>query len=221
MKQAIEKLEAMSVFLKKAIETGDPEKVNHAAEVVSEDLQEYADDLKTVFKIYLIVKGERIVSIKKSAAALTLKELSLDPHKIEGVTVYTDYDKAVEDAHEVKDSRIVPVAISGKLAQQKLEFDDAPAGQTKMKEVEGKLVDEESDKYFFGGIKEGETSAEDVQEIGSEEAVIAHMNKEKESLKKDFVSVEYFRGETRIVVPVASLDEFIEEKIEEFAAAKK
>ena len=51
MKKAIEKLESMSVFLKKAIETGKPESIKHAAEVVSQDLQDYAEDLKTVFKI--------------------------------------------------------------------------------------------------------------------------------------------------------------------------
>lgn len=204
MKQSIQLFEDMALRLKDAVKSKDHNVLITAAETVEADLKELAEDLRSVFKIYFIVKNERIVAIKSSEAALVSKELKLEKHKVEGVTIYTDYDKAFEDAKEVKDSYIIAVGIDGKLSQQKLEIDDAPEGQVTIEEV-NELP------YSVGGIIEGQDHAENVVKLGSESEVIDWLLQETPRLKEKFSAVEYFTTDDRTEIPIERLSEFIEE----------
>ena len=209
MKNSIEKIESMAKVLKGFIEIDDPKELKRIAGVVQKDLEEYAEDLRSVFKIYFIIKNERIVAIKSSEAALVSKELKLEKHKIEGVTVYTDYDKAFEDAKEVKDSYIIAVGIDGKYSQQKMEIDDAPSGQMKIGDIEEL-------KYSVGLIKEGAEHAEMVVKVLDEKAVFAWIREnyleQKMTPEDKYVSVEYYTEESRNVIPTARIEEFLDDQ---------
>ena len=209
MKETIQKFDGLATLLKNAMETENPKLIIEAAETVRQELADYAEDMRSIFKIYLIIKNDRIVAIKSSEAALVSKELKLEKHKVEGVTVYTDYDKAFEDAKEVKDSYIIAVGIDGKFSQQKLEISDAPAGQMKIDDID-KL------KYSVGLIKEGADHAEMVVKVLDEKAVFAWIREnyleQKTTPEDNYVSVEYYTEESRNVIPTARIEEFLDDQ---------